>query len=159
MSNEKLEIKATIQIQKPVQEVFEAIVDPSKMSNYFIADGSGRMEQNKQVIWHFPEFTVDVPVRVGKIEKDKYISFSWDGEGGKELLVEIILTSKGATDTLISVTEKEMENNEAGIKWLKSNTEGWANFLACLKAYLEYEINLRKGAFDFMKNQPPVAHK
>jgi uncharacterized protein YndB with AHSA1/START domain len=159
MSNEKLEIKATIQIQKPVQEVFEAIVDPSKMSNYFIADGSGRMEQDTQVIWHFPEFTVDVPVRVGKIEKDKYISFSWDGEGGKELLVEIILTSKGATDTLISVTEKEMENNEAGIKWLKSNTEGWANFLACLKAYLEYEINLRKGAFDFMKNQPPVAHK
>jgi dihydrofolate reductase len=23
------------------------------------------------------------------------------------------------------------------------NTEGWANFLACLKAYLEYGINLR----------------
>lgn len=29
------------------------------------------------------------------------------------------------------------------------NTEGWANFLACLKAYLDYGINLRKGAFDF----------
>ena len=41
--------------------------------------------------------------------------------------------------------------NEAGIKQLMGQTEGWANFLACLKAYLEYGINLRKGAFDFMK--------
>ena len=102
---------------------------------------------------------MDVPVRVGKVEKDKYISFIWDGEGGKELLVEITLTVKGAQDTLVNVTEKEMENSDAGIKWLKSNTEGWANFLACLKAYLEYGINLRKGAFDFMKGQEPVAQK
>ena len=28
-----------------------------------------------------------------------------------------------------------------------------SNFLACLKAYLEYGINLRKGAFDFMKDE------
>jgi len=46
-----------------------------------------------------------------------------------------------------------MDNDEAGIKWLKSNTEGWANFLACLKAFLEYGINLRKGAFDFMRQE------
>ena len=44
-----------------------------------------------------------------------------------------------------------MENNLEGIEWLGRNTEGWANFLACIKAYLEYGINLREGAFDFMK--------
>jgi uncharacterized protein YndB with AHSA1/START domain len=117
------------------------------------------MEQNKKLIWHFPEFTTDVPVHVGKVEKNYSIFFSWDGEDGKQLLVEIHLTSKGSHDTLVSITEKEMENDEAGIKWLKSNTEGWANFLACLKAYLEYGINLRKGAFDFMKGQEPVTQK
>ena len=36
------------------------------------------------------------------------------------------------------------------LKWLVGNTEGWANFLACLKAWMEYKVNLRKGAFDFM---------
>jgi len=41
--------------------------------------------------------------------------------------------------------------NENNLKWALGNTEGWANFLACMKAYLEYGINLRKGAFDFMK--------
>jgi hypothetical protein len=50
--------------------------------------------------------------------------------------------------TFVSITEKTRDNDEKGIKWLNSNTEGWANFLACLKAYLEYGINLRKNAFD-----------
>jgi hypothetical protein len=63
------------------------------------------------------------------------------------------LATKDNNSTLVTVTEKSMENNEAGIKWLKGNSGGWANFLACLKAYLEYGINLRKGAFDFMKKK------
>ena len=64
------------------------------------------------------------------------------------MLVEIALTAYEDL-TVVTVTEKSMDNNEAGLKWLMGNTEGWANFLACLKAYLEYGINLRKGAFDF----------
>jgi uncharacterized protein YndB with AHSA1/START domain len=68
-----------------------------------------------------------------------------------ELLVEMTLSPKGRDSTLVTITEKSRKPDEAGIKWLKGNTEGWANFLACLKAYLEYGINLRKGAFDFMK--------
>jgi uncharacterized protein YndB with AHSA1/START domain len=156
MNDQTLSIKTNIQIQKPMKDVFEAIVDPSKMSNYFISNSTGRMEENKKLIWHFPEFTTDVPVRIGKIEKDKYISYTWDGEAGRQLFVEIVLTSKGPNDTLVTITEKNMENDEIGVKWLKSNTEGWANFLACLKAYLEYGINLRKGAFDFMREQAKV---
>jgi uncharacterized protein YndB with AHSA1/START domain len=149
MNTKTLEIKAAIQIQKPLHEVFEAIVDPVKMSNYFISKGSGRMEEGKELIWQFPEFAMKVPVRVGKIEHDRYISFYWDNEN-TELFVEMTLAARKDNSTLLSVTEKNMENDEAGIKWLMSNTEGWANFLACLKAYLEYGINLRKGAFDFM---------
>lgn len=72
---------------------------------------------------------------------------------GLELLVEITITPKGKESTLVTITEKGRKNDEAGIRWLKGNTEGWANFLACLKAYLEYGINLRKGAFDFMSDK------
>ncbi len=152
MQNQRIEIKAAIQILKPVHEVFEAIVDPSKMSNYFISKSSGRMEEGKNLIWNFPEFEMDFPVRIGKIEMDKYISYYWkDMEDSRELLVEMTLTAKGDNNTtVVTITEKSRENDEAGIKWLKGNTEGWANFLACLKAYLEYGINLRKGAFDFL---------
>lgn len=136
---------------KSVSEVFEAIVDPTKMSNYFISKSSGRMEEGKQVIWRFPEFDMDFPIRIGKIAKDKYVSYYWS-VGEKELLVEMTLIPKNSDSTVVTITEKSMRNDKAGIKWLMGNTEGWANFLACLKAYLEYGINLRKGAFDFRKN-------
>lgn len=38
---QQLEIKAGLQVLKPVVEVFEAIVDPGKMKNYFISESSG----------------------------------------------------------------------------------------------------------------------
>jgi uncharacterized protein YndB with AHSA1/START domain len=148
MKPETLEIKTGMTISKPPLEVFEAIVDPVKMTNYFISQSNGRMEEGKKLIWKFPEWDMEVPVLVGKIEKDKYISYYWDDVDGKQLLVEITLTPKPNNSTYVVVTEKSRNNDEAGIKWLKGNTEGWANFLACLKAYLEYGINLRKGAFD-----------
>jgi len=152
MNIQTLEIKAALQVAKPVHEVFEAIVDPAKMSNYFISKSSGRMEAGQKLTWQFPEFDMEVPVRVGHIEEDKYISYYWNSDDDKELLVEMMLEPKGDNATLVTITEKSMNNDEAGIKWLKGNTEGWANFLACLKAYLEYGINLRKGAFDYMKH-------
>lgn len=150
MDIQTLEIKAALQIAKSPHEVFEAIVDPSKMSNYFISKSNGRMEEGKTLTWHFPEFDEGAEVRVGKIETDKYISYHWDNFD-KSLLVEINLESQNGGATLVTVTEKSMANSEDGIKWLKGNTEGWANFLACLKAWLEYGINLRKGGFDYMK--------
>jgi uncharacterized protein YndB with AHSA1/START domain len=150
----KLEIKTSIKIQKTAHEVFEAIVDPTKMTNYFISESTGRMEAGKTLTWQFPEFDMQFPVYVDKVEKDKLISYRWkDFEDGTETRVDIVLEPK-PDGTLVTITEKEREANEKGIQWLKGNTGGWANFLACLKAFLEYGINLRKGAFDI--SQMPV---
>jgi len=148
MGNKIIDIKVGLVMQKPVHEVFEAIADPGKMKNYFISESSGRMEEGKELTWKFPELELEFPIRVDGIEKDKYLSYFWKDPEGNETLVEITLTPKESSSTFVSVTEKSRENDEEGIKWLKSNTEGWANFLACMKAYLDYGINLRKGAFD-----------
>lgn len=150
---EELEIKTGIQISEPPHEVFEAIVDPSEMSNYFISSSTGRMEEGKDLEWHFAEFGEPVKVHVVQVTKDQYISFKWEGAKGENLLVEISLLPMPENSTLVKITEGKMPNNKKGVKWLAQNTEGWANFLACLKAFVEHEINLRKGAFDFMKDQ------
>ena len=144
---EKLEIKCAMQIQKPINEVFEAIIIPEKMTNYFIASSTGIMEEGKDLIWKFPEFPVEVPVKNIEIDINRSISFVWD----KETVVKIILEEQPDKSTLVKVTEDGKPFNEKNLKWAIENTEGWANFLACLKAYLEYEIQLRKGAFDFMR--------
>lgn len=145
----KLQIKSAIQILKPVDQVFNAVIEPEKMSNYFISESSGKIEEGKTINWKFPEFEATYPVRVDKVEENKLISFYWDNEG-VETLVKIFFEEKN-NSTLVNIEEGEMENDEAGIKWLKNNTGGWANFLASLKAYVEHGINLRKGAFDFMR--------
>ena len=90
------------------------------------------------------------PINVGKITQDRYISYYWEIDR-EELLVEMTLSPTDDEATIVTITEKSRDNDEEGIKWLIGNTGGWANFLACLKAYLEYGINLRKGAFEFLK--------
>ncbi len=150
---ENLEIKAAIQIQKPSTEVFQAIVDPEKMRNYFIGKSTGHLIEGTSVIWEFPEFEGEVLIEVSKVIPGELVSFNWEGAKGKKLLVKISLRELEDRSTVVSVTEGKMEADKAGIEWYGGNTEGWANFLASLKAYLEYNINLRKGAFEFRKGE------
>ena len=145
----KLIIQAKIQIQKPIETVFENIVTPEKMTQYFIGSSTGRMEEKAELLWTFPEFEEQCPVTVTAVVPNQKIVFVWD----TDMVVTIQLTEQADKSTLVHVTEDGKENNEKGIKWFGGNTEGWANFLACLKAFSEYDINLRKGAFDFLKIQ------
>ena len=141
--------KATIQIQKSTEEVFEGIVDPAKMTNYFISESNGRMETGKDLIWKFPEFADQFPITKIVIETNQSISYVWD----PKTIVNIVLEAQSDKSTVVSVTENGKELNEENLKWLISNTAGWSNFLACLKAYLEYGVHLRKGAYDFMRKK------
>lgn len=142
---ERLEIKTSIKVHKTPQEVFEAIVDPANMTNYFISSSTGYMKEGAGITWKFPEIDLEFPIAVSKIIDEELISFYWDPVmDGEQTLVEITLKPVDDNTTLIVAAEKSKPNNETGIKWLKSNTEGWAHFLACLKAWLEHGINLRR---------------
>jgi uncharacterized protein YndB with AHSA1/START domain len=126
----KLTAQATLQIQKPVSEVFEAIVNPVHLTQYFISESSGRMETGKELTWEFGDFPGKFPVKVTEVQTNQSVSFVWD----EETVVKITLEAQPDNRTVVKV-----------------NTFGWGNFLDCMKAYLEYGINLRKGAFDYMK--------
>lgn len=143
----RLESNASIQIQKTIEEIFEGIVNPTQMTKYFISESSGRLESGKEVIWKFPEFADKFPIKEIKIETNRSISFIWD----PETVVKITLEKLPDNSTIVRVNENGKEFNEDNLKWALENSGGWANFLACMKAYLEYGIQLRKGAFDFMR--------
>ncbi len=143
----KLIAKASIQISRSAETVFEAIVNPEHMTRYFISESSGRMETGKELSWKFPEFPEVFTVKKILAEKARMVSFVWD----EATVVRIKLEQQADRSTVVSVSEEGKVNNEENIKWVIGNTEGWANFLACMKAYLEYGVELRKGAFDFLK--------
>lgn len=146
----ELEIKTALQISEARKTVYDAIVDPSKLSHYFISESSGPMEEGKTVFWKFPEFKESFPVKIIRVVPEELIKFEWEGNEGQNLEVEIRLEKLEGPSTLVRIREGKMEANAAGILWFGQNTEGWANFLACLKAYVEYGINLRKGAWEFL---------
>lgn len=143
-----LTAKASIGIQKPIDDVFEAIVNPDIMKNYFISESTGKLESGKEIQWKFPEFDAWYPITVREVSFNQQIIFEWDPNS----TVKIELVEQTDKSTVIKVIEEGYSNNEAGTKWAIGQTEGWANFLACMKAWIEYQIPLRKGAFDFMTN-------
>ena len=144
-----LKSESSLQISKPIDEVFDAIVDSKKLTKYFICESSGDLEEGKDVEWKFPEFEERFPIRSVKISAPNSISFIWD----PETFVQIHLEAFSSISTVVRVEENGKPLNDDNLKWLISNVGGWANFLASLKAYIEYGIELRKGAYDFMRKE------
>lgn len=140
--------KASIGIQVPIEKIFRAIVEPEQMSNYFISKGSAKMVVGKTIEWEFPEFNGTFEIKITELEPNSIISFVWDPDS----VVRISLQKESERTTVVHVTEIGHKDDPNGTEWAIRQTEGWANFLACLKAWLEYGIHLRKGAFDFMNH-------
>ena len=145
----KLTSEARLQIMKPISEVFDAIVNAQKLTKYFISESNGDLKNGLNNLWKFPEFDERFPITSVTIKKDKLISFVWD----PETVVQIDLIEYQQNSTVVTIQEVGKEMNEENLKWLISNVGGWANFLASMKAYLEYGIELRKGAYDFMSQE------
>jgi len=60
-----LKFRVFAYIAKPVHEVFEAVADPAKLSQYFTTGGAkGRLEEGATVTWDFHDFPGAFPVTV-----------------------------------------------------------------------------------------------
>jgi uncharacterized protein YndB with AHSA1/START domain len=114
------------------------------MNKYFISTSTGRKESGKTITWMWEDFEAEIGIKVGKIETDKTVSFSWDASGVDRVVV-ITLEPKNDNQTLVKVTEADWLADYKGANQCMGQVEGWTHFLCCLKAYLEYSINLRLG--------------
>jgi uncharacterized protein YndB with AHSA1/START domain len=143
----ELKANAELKVLKPIHEVFEGIIDPKHMSNYFISSGSARMEEGKTVTWTWADFgDAKLDIKVKSIIEDKYISYLWSASG-VEALVKMELESINPNTTLVKITENGWNRDDEGIARLVEQTHGWVHFLCGLKVYLEHGINIRIGAF------------
>ena len=144
MNDNVLKVNTQMGIQKPAKDVFEAIVNPEIMNKYFITTSTGRMESGKTLTWTWEDYDAEHKVKVGKIEINKLVSFTWEGSG-VECLVVITLEAKGENKTLVKITESDWPVDFKGASRCMGQVEGWTHFLCCLKAFIEYGVNLRVG--------------
>ncbi|MBC7899088.1 MAG: SRPBCC family protein [Saprospiraceae bacterium] len=146
-----MELKFQVQtkIQKPVEEVFDAVYNPEKLSGYFTTGGaSGPLDEGTTVTWKWADYPVESPVNVKKVVPNESIVLEW--EGAKELMtrVEMTFEKTGPEETLVKVAESGWRETQADLDSSYSNCHGWTQMTCALKAFLEHGINLRKGAYD-----------
>ena len=141
-------------ISRPIDEVFEAVVDPARLSGYFTTGGaSGRLETGATVTWDFHDFPGAFPVRVVEVVPNEKIVLRWeaapdeDPAGTYDTTVTMTFEALEDARTLVRIHEAGFRDNAAGQKASYGNCEGWTGMLAAMKAYVEYGINLREGFY------------
>ncbi len=135
-----------LKIRKPVAEVFDAVVDPEKLSGYFVQKSTGPLTPGATVMWKFPELDDEFPVTVREVVPNDRISFEWEAaEGGYNTLVEMAFKPLDAANTMVLIKESGWRTTEKGIESSYGNAGGWMHMMSCMKGYLEYGINLRAG--------------
>jgi uncharacterized protein YndB with AHSA1/START domain len=143
-------MKPTFQVQlkirKPAAAVFDAVVDPGKLAGYFVQAASGPLEAGKTVLWRFAEVPGEHPVAVREVVRNERIVFEWKpADGGAAIRVEMAFKPLDAETTMVQVSESGWPADEKSVAASYGNAGGWMHMIACLKAYLEYGINLRAG--------------
>jgi len=130
----RTQITTKLKILKSAHEVFEAIVDPEKIGNYWFSSSSERWAQGKQITLRYDEYQAEGVIKVIEIIGNERIIFSW----GEETIVAITLMESDNGSTIIEVKESgfKEEDPELADK-LIGQKEGWVYMLSCLKAYLE----------------------
>jgi uncharacterized protein YndB with AHSA1/START domain len=130
-------------ILKPVDEVFDAVVDPRKMSQYFISGASGPIRPGR-VEWEFGDVGVGVSINVLEVERNRRIVFESSALGPR-IRCTIEFAADGPDVTLVTVTESAFSLTGEGVKLALGQNAGWTRTLCGLKAWLQFGINLRAG--------------
>jgi uncharacterized protein YndB with AHSA1/START domain len=134
-----------LKIRKPVAEVFDAVANPKKLASYFVQTSSGPLLEGATVKWKFAEAPEPFDVTVAKLVKNESIVFEWPGGRSYNTRVEMEFKPLDDTSTMVLIRESGWHPDEAGLALSHGNAGGWMHMMCCLKAYLEYGINLRAG--------------
>ena len=158
----ELKFEVQIKIQKPIDEVFDAVYDPKKLSGFFTNGGaSAPMEAGTTVQWAFddtpgqPKF--EFPIQVVESVPNERIVFKWEGLPGTMNTVRIEFEKTGEAETLVKISESGWDSTDEGLKMSYGTCMGWSQMLCALKAFVEYGINLRKGAYSGLYSPEDMA--
>ncbi|NYF13957.1 uncharacterized protein YndB with AHSA1/START domain [Pseudoclavibacter sp. JAI123] len=154
-SGELTELGFTVSgfISKRVREVYEAVADPSVLSEYFTTGGAkGRLEAGAEVQWDFADFPGAFPVDVIEAVAPSRIVVRWEADedsarqGFTTTTFEFDPVDDGSR-TRVRISEAAWRLSDAGAKAAFGNSMGWTGMLAAMKVWLEHGIRLREGFY------------
>lgn len=132
-------VEAQMLIRKPVEDVFEAFINPEVTTNFWFTKSTGRLEEGKTVIWEWEMYGVKNVVNVHQIIPNQLIRTEW-GEPSTNVDYEFRIMEKG---TLVIIKSYGFsQTGEDLLKVINDNTGGFTTVLDGCKAYMEHRIKL-----------------
>jgi len=134
--------KAEMLIRKPIEEVFQAFINPAITIKFWFTKSSGKLEEGKETEWTWEMYNHSISIRTKKIEVNKKIVIEW-GNSDEISTMEWTFKNLGEIGTFVSIVHSGFQGEtEKLISQIRDSTEGFTLVLAGLKAYLEHNIEL-----------------
>jgi uncharacterized protein YndB with AHSA1/START domain len=124
--------KATMLIRRPVAEVFEAFVDPEKITKFWLESTTGPLAIGARVSWRFMVPGATETVRVTAFDVPQRIAFDWSD--GVSVSMNFEEHDKRATRIAVEVNGFRNQN---AVEEIVNATEGFSIVLCDLKTLLE----------------------
>jgi uncharacterized protein YndB with AHSA1/START domain len=129
-------------IRRPVDQVFNAFIDPDVTTKFWFTHSSGRLAAGTQVRWEWAMYGHAVEVSVKTIDVNRRIVIEWGGYAAPTT-VEWVFTAREDHTTFVSITNTGFQGTaDEVVAQALDATEGFTLVLAGLKAYLEHGLLL-----------------
>lgn len=139
--NVKLSVRQ--RINRPIAEVFDAVVDPVKLSSYFVTAASGPLVPGQTVQWTWGDVSSDTIV--DEVVQDQRIVCRWEAhQVNYHTACRFEFSANDDGSTTLAITEQGWQSDQAGIDSALDHAGGWQHMALCLKAWIEHGIDLRK---------------
>lgn len=133
-------VKAEMLIRKPVEEVFEAFIDPAITTKFWFTKSSGKLETGSHVRWDWEMYGVSDDVLVKEIEKNKRIRIEWSSDSSE---TEWTFAARADNETFVTITSSGYSGNgDEIVNRAVDDMGGYTIVLCGLKAFLEHHIIL-----------------
>lgn len=137
-------------INRPVTEVFDAVVNAQRICNYFTDGTSGPLVEGERIVWRWSQWG-DFPVLVRQLVANQLIHLEFDStqwqkttENGYNVAVFLEFEPLDEGSTMLRISEQGWPLDQPGLKGSHDNCSGWTHMAVCLKGYLEHGLDLRK---------------
>jgi uncharacterized protein YndB with AHSA1/START domain len=142
-------VEAQMLIRRPVEQVFNAFIDPVITTHFWFTKSTGKLEEGQTVTWEWEMYDVSAKVFTKRIIPNKLISTEW-GDPATTVDYEFTPLTASATYVVIKNYGFQLEGDEL-IEAIKNRTGGFTTVLDGLKAFLEHNLSLNLIADKFPK--------
>jgi len=140
MENTQAYAEAQMLIRKPVNEVFNAFIDPQQTQHFWFTKSTGKLEQGATVTWYWEMYNVSTEAMVKNIVPNERIAIHW---GNPATAVDFMFKAMPGNHTYVSIKNHGFrEQGDDLIAAIRDATGGFTTVLDGLKAYLEHGIAL-----------------